>query len=359
MRNVVLGSMIVCVGLVVASCGKSPDAPSSSFTTPIASGPSNAATYRFRDQPVTLTIVNAVRTGSDAPTYSVEVATDPGFSNKVSTRSDIAEASGGTTSHVLPNLGGGQTYYWRWMTALDGVTGPPSPTQQFTVGPQVVVAVPVAVGPSSSAVTSTRPTLTVRNAAKTGPAGPLTYEFQISTSSSFGSILTSATVPEQSGNTSWTVVNELPEGDVFWRARAIDAANGESSNFTGAAGFNVQRFNLRSAVILNNPSDLAEWAETAQITNVDTSGRYVIVDFDKRTGAGRWPESGFGTGGIQYTLGMCFNIGGQSGTAPQRFNSGTTESWTRVAKRLNRHQLVHTIRGGARWRGINPRVESS
>jgi hypothetical protein len=302
---------MAAVALLAASCGKSPDAPSSSFTSPLASAPANAASYRFRDQPVTLTIINAVRTGSEAPTYSVEVASDSGFTNKVFTRDGIAEGSGSTTSLVISNLAGGQTYYWHWKAALDGVVGTPSPTQQFTVGPQVVIDVPAVVGPNNGAVTSTRPTLTVRNATKTGPAGPITYEFQVSASSGFGSILAGATVPEQSGTSSWTVVNELAEGDYFWRARAVDATNGESSNFTSANAFTAQRFSLRNAVILNNPSDLADWAETAQITRIETSGQHVIVDFDKRTGGGRWPESGFGTGGIQYTIGMCFNLGGQ------------------------------------------------
>jgi hypothetical protein len=310
MRKLVCGSMIASVALLAASCGKSPDAPSSSFTAPLASGPSNAASYRFRDQPVTLAIVNAVRTGSDTPTYSVEVATDSGFSNKVFTRDGIAEGSGSGTSLTLSNLAGGQTYYWHWKAVLDGVTGPPSPTQQFTVGPQVVIDVPALVGPANGAVTGTRPTLTVRNATRTGPAGPITYEFQIATAAGFGSILASGTAPEQSVSTSWTVVNELPEGDLFWRVRAVDAANGESSSFTAATAFTARRFNLHNAVILNNPSDLADWAETAQITRIDTSGQ-MIVDFDKRTGPGRWPESPFGTGAIQYTLGMCLNISGQ------------------------------------------------
>ena len=42
------------------------------------------------------------------------------------------------------------------------------------------------------------------------------------------------------------------------------------------------------------------------------------MDFDKRTGSGRWPNFPFdpggapdpGGGGIQYTLGMCFNMSG-------------------------------------------------
>ena len=36
-----------------------------------------------------------------------------------------------------------------------------------------------------------------------------------------------------------------------------------------------------------------------------------MVDFDKRVGPGRWPDVPFGTGDLEYTLGMCLNIGGR------------------------------------------------
>src|SRR5207244_8101601 len=43
-----------------------------------------------RDQPVTLTIINGVTTGSTSLTYTFEVATDAGFATKVVTK-EVAE----------------------------------------------------------------------------------------------------------------------------------------------------------------------------------------------------------------------------------------------------------------------------
>ena len=63
------------------------------------SQPVNGTTFRFLAQPVTLTIINAAKTGQAALTYSVEVATDPAFVNKVLTKDGIAEGSGGTPFH--------------------------------------------------------------------------------------------------------------------------------------------------------------------------------------------------------------------------------------------------------------------
>jgi len=57
----------------------------------------------------------------------------------------------------------------------------------------------------------------------------------------------------------------------------------------------------------DNPDDFASWPQTANITSIQF-GDYILVDFDQRC---CWPEAGFGAGGIQYTLGMCFNLNGQ------------------------------------------------
>ena len=53
------------------------------LSAPQASQPANGASYNFNQQPITLAITNVVRTGSETVTYSVEVARDTGFTNKV------------------------------------------------------------------------------------------------------------------------------------------------------------------------------------------------------------------------------------------------------------------------------------
>src|ERR1043166_179370 len=69
----------------------------------------------------------------------------------------------------------------------------------------------------------------------------------------------------------------------------------------GAAATDV----LCQATILNSPPALASWPATSTITSVSFDSSGFPVEFDKRLGAGRWPDSPFGDGlggTIQYTL---------------------------------------------------------
>ena len=308
----------VCLALAVlalsSACSKSPASPSVSFAGPLASQPANGSAYRFLAQPVELTITNAAKTGQATVTYSVEVATDPAFANKVFTKSGIAEGSGGTTTLQISSLAGGTAYYWHWKAVVDSVVGPASASQSFTVLAQVTVNTPAIVSPSDGGTaTSARPTFTVANATRTGPVGPITYEFQVSTNPSFSPITATATVPERATTTSWTSPVDLPAGtNLFWRARAKDDQNGEASGFTPVTAFSINLFNINAVTWIDNPN-IAGWAETSKITSIDFSTGYINVDFDRRDGPNQWPPAPFGDGGggeIQYTLGMCFNLGG-------------------------------------------------
>jgi len=306
--------LAVAVLTGASACSTSPSAPSVSFTAPVASQPSTGTTFKFKGQPVSLVVNNATRSGAADVTYSVEVATDSGFANKVFTKEGIAEASGATTNVTLTSLNGGATYYWRWKAIVDGVVGSPSTTQSFVVQQQVVLNSPSIVEPASGATASVaRPTFTINNATRTGPAGPVTYEFQVSTSSTFSPLTASATVAEQGTRTSWTPNADLPETNLFWRVRAKDDENTEVSGFTGGTSFTLRLFNINDLTWINNPN-ISKWAETSKITSIDFSTGYILVDFDKRDGPGRWPDVAFGGGsndGLQYTLGMCFNLGGK------------------------------------------------
>ena len=71
------------------------------------------------------------------------------------------------------------------------------------------------------------------------------------------------------------------------------------------------QLDMGQASIYNSPADLASWAVTTKITSVVFTSGAFLVDFDRRDGPGRWPDVPFGDGGsIEYTLGMCLNIGG-------------------------------------------------
>ena len=300
--------------LPAAACSKSSStAADVSFGAPQASTPVNGASIAFSAQPISLTVTNAVRAGSANATYTVEVATDAGFSNKVFTKDGVAEGSGGTTSITLSSLNGGTTYYWHSAAVIDGVKGANSPTRTFTVQPNIVFTPPGPSNPGDGGTASdSRPTFTVNNATHTGPAGSVFYEFQVATSASFQTILASSgPVAEQGGgHTSWTSTVDLTPGNYVWRARATDPSNSVQGPYSDAASFTLVPFDMRKAVIWDNPSDLGSWAETANITRVDLSSGRIVVDFDKRLSPDHWPDVGFGDGSLEYTLGICLNING-------------------------------------------------
>ena len=71
-----------------------------------------------------------------------------------------------------------------------------------------------------------------------GPAGPITYRFEVATTPAFGSLVASATVPEGINETGFVLPVDLSSGvTFFWRATAIDAANGISSSPSAVQSF--------------------------------------------------------------------------------------------------------------------------
>ena len=318
MKKLVLGTLLTA-GLLSAACSTSNPAgePSVSFTSPLASGPANGSSYKFKAQPVTLVITNAVRTSTFPAVYTIEVASDSAFNTKVATLTNIAEGTGGTTSVTLSNLlatSGNATYHWRSWATVDGVAGPMSAAQSFVVQQQIVVNAPTLSEPESGFVSSDpKVTFVANNATRQGAVGTITYLFQVSATSTFSSLITSATVTEQSGGkTSWTPASDLPDGAIFWRVQAKDDTNTETSSFATARTLTIEPFDPKKAVFWHNFSDVATWPATAKITSVQFTRSAMLVDFDRRTGSNAWPEvstSSFGP--LQYTLGLCYKISGQ------------------------------------------------
>jgi len=202
LRFVGLG-LVIAIAVSVWACNtNNPTRPSMSFVAPVLQTPANGVAYNFTQQPITLQILNAVRTGAKTVTYALEVSTSASFATTVVSRDAIPEGDG-TTSVTLPQLNGNLTYFWRSRAVVDGVAGEPSAVQSFFVRPNITISVPSIQAPAAgSDVFGARPTFTVTNATRTGPAGTIFYEFQVSTSGAFSSLLSSATVQEQSGTTS-------------------------------------------------------------------------------------------------------------------------------------------------------------
>lgn len=329
-----LNTLSVCTALVLAigaaACTKSsPTRPTDAaasgtsasvtdastgitITTPTPVTPTDGQRFKYTDQPLTLTVNNAVATGGTV-TYSFQVASDSAFGTVVYSKDGIAQGSGSTTSLKIDTLAGNKDYYWRARAVSGGASGAYSKGRTFNVGPQIVIQAPTLVSPANGANSSgSTPTLTVQNASRTGPVGTMVYVFAISDSASFGNVLGSNTVAEGGGGQTSAQVNVkyTANATYYWRVQALDSTNNVQGPFSAVWSFKYVPFDMRQAQIFDNPQDVGSWAETAKITSINFTGDAFLVDFDRRDSPDRWPDTPFGSGDLQYTLGMCGNRGG-------------------------------------------------
>ena len=334
LRSLIVGGALAILAAAVACTKTSPTRPSDvENASPTAASVTDArtgativaarplspaanASFKWTEQPITLTITNGVTTGSSPLTYTFEVARDAGFAQKDYTKENVAAGSAGTTSVVLDKLSGSRTYYWRVRVSSASTAGPYSAIRSFTVGPEVVLGTPVLASPINGASSFLPVMLTIINVSRTGPAGPITYKVDIAADQNFTNILFTTEAAEQgSGQTSVTAaVSGLTPGKTYyWRARAADATNHITTPYSSTASFVVQTFNFATAKIWDNPPDVGSWPVGAKITSVEFTGSSMRVDFDRRDGPNRWPDvvpPGF-EGPLEYTLGLCLNIQSQ------------------------------------------------
>ena len=235
--------------------------------------PANAATIPNLSQPVTLTVANAVVTKTGSTTYTFEVASDAAFTVKVQTKDNVAESSSGQTSVTLDALTAGKDYYWHARATAGGTTGVFSAVSKFTVGPAISISAPVPISPINGAATGARPAFRATNATRTGPAGPISYRFEVSASSAFASILATATVAEGINETGFIPTSDLPiQATLYRRVTAIDGTNNISSPASAAQTFVTSlTIDLTRVVYLLGPN-LSTWKETGKITAVEQDG---------------------------------------------------------------------------------------
>jgi hypothetical protein len=228
--------LILGVALTAMSCGTSnPLQPS--IGTAVLIQPSDGAQVSNTDQPILLVVQNATMTGSSAPTYTFEIAVDSAFATKVQIKDAVPQGTS-QTSVTLETLPPGKDYYWHVRAQTAAKTGAFSGAFKFTIGSSVTINAPTVISPGNAAQTPVRPTFTVSNAIRQGPAGAITYEFDISTTAAFGSILVQGKVPEGPGQTSFTPSSDLPSNTaLFWRAFAIDGSSGVVGTPTSAQTF--------------------------------------------------------------------------------------------------------------------------
>lgn len=295
-----------------------------SLTSPVPVSPVPGHALKFTEQPITLTVRNAVTTGSSAPIYTFQVATDAAFASLVFSRENVSEGAG-QTSVTLDKLAGAKNYYWRVRATVGNTVGLFSPVRLFNVGPEVVIQAPTIAAPSNGGQLSSQALLIVNNAPVTGPAGPITYRYEISDSTSFGNLaFVAPNVAQQSSQTSVRMdANLTTNGTYYLRVRAQDNSNSVIGPYSSTVQFRYVPFDLSQAIMVNSPPDFAVWPEGAKITSIEFTPDYFAVDYDRRDGPNRWPDmipAGF-TGPLQYTLGMCVN------NHNQWYCSGVVQFW--------------------------------
>jgi hypothetical protein len=280
------------------------------LTTPLITAPTDGQQIRFSSQPITLTVKNAATTGSAALTYAFQIATDAGFANIAFSKDAVPAGSGGSTSVTADPLPGATNYFVRAQAASGGQLGPFTKTRAFSVGPQVTLQTPALAAPGAGSTVSGNLTLTVNNVARTGPAGAVFYRFDLGDSASFSNIIFTQTIPEVAGSSTSVTVSatSLAAGTYFARVQAGDPLNAVTTPYSAVVSFVFTPFSMAQATIVNSPYDLGTWAQTSNITSVVFTGGAFLVDFDERDGPNRWPDTPFGAGSIEYTLGMCLNI---------------------------------------------------
>src|SRR3954469_3578337 len=79
------------------------------LTTPALVTPTVNQQFKNVEQPITLTVKNAVTSGSTLLTYTFEVASEAAFSNKVFSKDGVA-AGNGTTSLKIDKLTANKSY---------------------------------------------------------------------------------------------------------------------------------------------------------------------------------------------------------------------------------------------------------
>jgi hypothetical protein len=302
------------------------------ISAPQTMAPAANAQISVTQQPVTLTVSNATTTGVRPLTYVFDIAADPAFQSIVFTQTGVTPGSNGQTSlRLTQSLPAGQTYYWR-AHAQDGANTGTFAASTFVIFTPVVIQPPTPANPANGGtLAGPSATLVVNDATRTGPAGAMSYVFQVATDPNLTNIVSTAQVQEAASQTSFAVPTALAGATTYyWRARALDPTH--TSVFSAIWSFVTpasapttptgpgpvvpipgQNDTLTSAVVLNSPVGLQNWPITTQITSLNLTPNGVEVLFSKRDGPGRWPDvipPGF-SGPLEYTLGMCLNISGQ------------------------------------------------
>jgi hypothetical protein len=303
-RNIAAAAGVAVLALAAAACQSSKSSnplspsvagpiPGVQIGTPKLLEPTAGSKIAVDRQPITLLIENAGTTGVRPLSYTVDIATDANFNNKVFSRDSIVPGDGGRTSVKLPDaLATGRTYFWR-SQALDGAnTGAYATASSFEIFTPIVINLPEPAQPGPNAtVDSLRPKLVVNNATRSGPVGAISYLVELADNAAFANKM-SWTTAEQPNQTSLTPPSDLAYNTVYyWHVRAFDPTTAgpwsptlafatlaapvvvapPSSSPTPSGPVPGDALDLSSAPVYNSPPDVNSWAVTSKITSISMS----------------------------------------------------------------------------------------
>lgn len=282
---------VIAAGLLVGCSKKNRAATPSTLTVPRLVSPAMGAQIKATSQPIALVIQNAVSTGKDALAYEFEVANDQAFSDKVFTASNVGAGGDGQTSVNASTLEAGKGYYWRARAVEGGAPGPYASAMNFGVLVPITIDAPEVVAPAAGeTVYGPRPTFTVRNAKVDGPAGQIFYTFEVADNPDFSPILISATVAQQTDQTSFTPSTDLtPDRTYYFRVVASDPQNKASSPFATGHFESRQGIDLSKIVWAQGP-DVTNWPQTSTITEAYVADGQLCIFHTK---LGEWPVTDF------------------------------------------------------------------
>jgi hypothetical protein len=300
-----------------------------SISTPSLLKPPGGAQVPSDQQPVSLVVQNASTNSVRPLNYEFQIAVDAAFGSMVFSQTGVPPGSSGTTTLTLPGpLSTGRTYYWR-VRAQDGAnTSSYSQPGSFTVFTPVVIQAPVPLSPADGAtLTTSLPTLVVANAARSGPAGALSYLFQIASDAVMAKLVASGQVGEGQGQTQYTPSAALSPGvRYYWRAQAFDGA-GHTGAWSSVTSFVTSgtsgpgpspspgagpgdQLDLHTVTIVKG-ADITNWAITSQMISVTYSNGTLCTNHTK---AGQWPPLPFfgdPSTTVEANQWVFANIGGQ------------------------------------------------
>jgi hypothetical protein len=196
------------------------------FTAPVSVTPAQNAQIKYTDQPVTFAFDSASSSSPRPFTMHLQVASDYPFTKIVFDRAGFEKPENGTRiSFRLPDRLPKGVYFWR-VRAEDGANNSDwSAPAAFEALEQIIIGRPAAYTPNNNERITTRtPALNAHNGAASGPHKAIQYQFQVSTSSSFNSVVADGTSGMGGGGeTIWTVSTNLNyDTTYYWHVRASD-----------------------------------------------------------------------------------------------------------------------------------------